>query len=208
MAESTILTATRFREFTSTDRRYPDRKIYNAMLEAQRGLIKRRWGKSLYDKITGDIEANPTPDVPGSGLDGIYKNIVDGDGMAEDLLIALTEYGILEDQYSGGTGSGYSRGSSSPSRTLGTTAEYNAKRNSLEQKIDRYDKIMTEFIIANQADITELTEAQTIASNLPDLDPVGSSKQIFGSNRRGFNTLLNERGISIFEERKSRYNRN
>lgn len=208
MAESTLIDATAFREFTSTDRSIKDKNIANAILEGQRGLIKRRFGKPLYDKITGDIDSNPTPNVRGTGLDGIYKQIVDGDGMAAELLIALAEYQLLKDRYSLVRGGGFVRGTSNPSQTLGSQAEYNAKLDQLEQKIDRYDKIMTEFLIANQGDIPELSEPVTISSNAPDLQRSTPSKTIFGGSKRGIRSLTdNNSGITIYEEPRSKYRR-
>ena len=201
-----FITPDKVLNFTQLGVNFPEDDVRNAILYAQRTIVQRRIGSVLYNRLQADIENNSTPNVAGSAFSGAYSVLMDD--YIGDLLIQSAFYELQAIAYVRPTSSGFVQPNATPQSSSASESVYRQKRKITEEKINFFDKRLTEYLNANKSSFPELAVNTAIASDMPDLSITNSINPIhISGNSKDIDSFLGlYPNTKVFSEPKRRYN--
>ncbi len=204
MADNLLISPDKVLNFTQLGVNFPADDVRNAILYAQRTIIFRRLGRVLYDRLQTDIDTNTTPLVPGSAFTGAYQTLVDD--YVQDLLLQSSFYELQAISFARPASNGFVQPNATPASSSAAETVYNAKRKITEEKVNFFDKRLSEYLFANRALYPELVAATTLDSDRPDFIVTNSINPIYTSRSSAADEFFAEYpNTRIYTEPKRRY---
>ena len=198
MADNLFTSVDKIVAFTEIGPNFDQSLIRQSALFAQQSIVRKRLGKALYDRLVAGIAGN--------NLTTVERTLIDD--FIQDLQIQATLYEIADLVYARVTRSGFVQPNASPESTSASETVLNAKKESISQKMDLFDKRLTEYLLANRSTFPQLSASTIISSDRPDLSFESSSSFFKARGGAGGYTqrFLDATGVRVFSEPKSRFN--
>ena len=198
MTNTFLISEAQIRNYTDIEDNVDTALIKNGIREAQDIKLQTVLGTLLIDKLYSLVDAGTIGDSDNAA----YKTLLDS--YIQNMLIYASYYYILDTVYIRSRNSGLLIGDGTENEVAADRTMYNTKRQAVENKMQFYSDLLTDFIIEEQVSYPELN-----ASNkLYDLNPNYNSK--YGSpfifNRKGRLTQeFIDRGIRVYDTRYKQY---
>lgn len=198
MTNTFLISEAQIRSYTDIDNNIDSALIKNGIREAQDIKLQTVLGTLLTEKIYSLVDAGTIGDADNAA----YKTLLDS--YIQNMLIYASYWYILDSVYMRSRNNGLLIPDGGENSIAADRAMYNVKRQAVQNKMEFYSDLLTDYIIEEQVSFPELN-----ASNkLYDLNPNYDSKygQPFVFNRKGRLTEeFIKRGIRVYDSRYPQY---
>ncbi len=198
MTNTFLISEAQIRSYTDIDNNIDSALIKNGIREAQDIKLQTVLGTLLTEKLYSLVDAGTIGDASNSA----YKALLDS--YVQNMLIYAAYWYILDSVYMRSRNNGLLIPDGGESSIAVDRSMYNVKRQAVQNKMEFYSDLLTDYIIEEQVLYPELN-----ASNkLYDLNPNYDSKygQPFVFNRKGRLTEeFIKRGIRVYDSRYPQY---
>lgn len=175
MTDTLIISEAQLREFVDMNTNVDSALLKNAVRVAQDIALQRLTGTKLYDAIMDQIDANT--------LTGSYKTLVDK--YIQPFLLYAAYYEALESIYMRPRNNGLLIPTGGENSTNVDFNVYNAKRTSVNNKMQFYAEKLVNYLIENQGTFPELNDNNKLYEQWPDYGYQYRSPIYFRYNARG-----------------------
>ena len=176
MTTTLIISEEKLREFTDINDNLDSKLLMNAVREAQDIYLQRLTGTSLYERILADIDANT--------LSGEYKDLVDD--FVQPFLIYASYWESLDAIYIRPRNNGLLTPTGGENSVNVERNMYDAKRQSVNNKMQYYSDRLTNYLIQNEAEFPELNDNGPYWKQSPDYGPGYKSPVVFNRTTRAY----------------------
>ena len=198
MTNTFLISEAQIRNYTDIEDNVDSALIKNGIREAQDIKLQTVLGTLLIDKLYSLVDAGTI----GDAANAAYKTLLDS--YIQDMLIYAAYWYILDSIYIRSRNNGLLIPDGGENSIAADRSMFNVKRQAVQNKMEFYSDLLTDYIIEEQVNYPELN-----ASNkLYDLNPNYNSK--YGSpfvfNRKGRLTQeFIDRGIRVYDTRYKQY---
>ena len=198
MTNTFLISETQIRNYTDIEDNIDTALIKNGIREAQDIKLQTVLGTLLTDKIYSLVDA----DTIGDSENAAYKTLLDS--YIQNMLIYAAYYYILDSVYIRSRNNGLLIPDGGESSIAADRSMYNVKRQAVQNKMEFYSNLLTDYIIEEQTLYPELNASNKLYDLNPDYDEKYGSPFVF--NRRGRLTQeMIRRGIPIYDSRYKQY---
>jgi len=198
MTNTFLISEAQIRNYTDIDDNIDSALIKNGIRESQDIKLQTVLGTLLTEKLYSLVDAGTI----GDSANAAYKTLLDS--YVQNMLIYAAYWYILDTVYMRSRNNGLLIPDGGESSIAVDRSMYNVKRQAVQNKMEFYSDLLTDYIIEEQVLYPELN-----ASNkLYDLNPNYDSKygQPFVFNRKGRLTEeFIKRGIRVYDSRYPQY---
>lgn len=188
-----LISEAKVRQFTDINNNVDTELIKNNIRVAQDYYLQSTIGTNLYNKIMSDVENNT--------LAGQYETILND--YIQDFLLYATYYETLESIYLRPRNNGLLRPNGGENSDPVDKDIYNMKRQSIENKMAYYNERLTNYIIEEEQQFPELSNADKLYEQEPDYtnkyrNPFVLRKSLYAEWARKY-------GIQLYDTRYKQY---
>lgn len=198
MTNTFLISEAQIRNYTDIEDNVDSALVKNGIREAQDIKLQPIIGTLLYEKLTSLVDAGTIGD---SG-NAAYKTLLDD--YIQNMLIYASYWYILDSIYIRSRNNGLlipdgGENSVSADRTM-----YNVKRQSVQNKMEFYANLLTDYIIEEQTLYPELNASNKLFELNPDYEDKYGSPFVFNDKSRRATEFV-KRGIRVYDTRYKQY---
>lgn len=198
MTNTFLISEVQIRNYTDIEDNVDTALIKNGIREAQDIKLQTVLGTLLTNKLYTLVDAGTI----GDAANAAYKTLLDS--YIQNMLIYASYYYILDTVYIRSRNSGLLIGDGTENEVAADRTMYNTKRQAVENKMQFYSDLLTDFIIEEQVNYPELNASNKLYDLNPNYDSKYGSPFVF--NRRGRLTQeFIDRGIRVYDTRYKQY---
>ena len=198
MTNTFLISEAQIRNYTDIEDNVDSALIKNGIREAQDIKLQPIIGTLLYEKLTSLVDAGTI----GDSANAAYKTLLDD--YIQNMLIYAAYWYILDSIYIRSRNNGLlipdgGENSVSADRTM-----YNVKRQSVQNKMEFYANLLTDYIIEEQTLYPELNASNKLYDLNPDYEDKYGSPFVFSDKTRRATEFV-KRGIRVYDTRYKQY---
>ena len=198
MTNTFLISEAQIRNYTDIEDNIDTALIKNGIREAQDIKLQTVLGTLLTDKLYSLVDAGTI----GDSANAAYKTLLDD--YIQNMLIYASYWYILDSVYMRSRNNGLLIPDGGENSVAADRSIYNVKRQAIENKMQFYSDLLTDYIIEEQVNYPELNASNKLYDLNPNYDSKYGSPFVF--NRRGRLTqeFIN-RGIRVYDTRYKQY---
>jgi len=198
MTNTFLISEAQIRNYTDIEDNIDTALIKNGIREAQDIKLQTVLGTLLTDKLYSLVDAGTI----GDSANAAYKTLLDD--YIQNMLIYASYWYILDSVYMRSRNNGLLIPDGGENSVAADRSIYNVKRQAVENKMQFYSDLLTDYIIEEQVNYPELNASNKLYDLNPNYDSKYGSPFVF--NRRGRLTqeFIN-RGIRVYDTRYKQY---
>ena len=198
MTNTFLISEAQIRNYTDIEDNIDTALIKNGIREAQDIKLQTVLGTLLTDKLYSLVDAG----TMGDSANAAYKTLLDD--YIQNMLIYASYWYILDSVYVRSRNNGLLIPDGGENSVAADRSIYNVKRQAVENKMQFYSDLLTDYIIEEQVNYPELNASNKLYDLNPNYDSKYGSPFVF--NRRGRLTqeFIN-RGIRVYDTRYKQY---
>jgi hypothetical protein len=198
MTNTFLISEAQIRNYTDIEDNVDSALVKNGIREAQDIKLQPIIGTLLYEKLTSIVDAGAMNDAANAN----YKTLLDD--YIQNMLIYAAYWYILDSIYIRSRNNGLlipdgGENSVSADRTM-----YNVKRQSVQNKMEFYANLLTDYIIEEQTLYPELNASNKLFELNPDYEDKYGSPFVFNDKSRRATEFV-KRGIRVYDTRYKQY---
>ena len=198
MTNTFLISEAQIRNYTDIEDNVDSALIKNGIRESQDIKLQPIIGTLLYEKLTSLVDAGTIGDAANAN----YKTLLDD--YIQNMLIYAAYWYILDSIYIRSRNNGLlipdgGENSVSADRTM-----YNVKRQSVQNKMEFYANLLTDYIIEEQTLYPELNASNKLFELNPDYEDKYGSPFVFNDKSRRATEFV-KRGIRVYDTRYKQY---
>jgi len=198
MTNTFLISEAQIRNYTDIEDNIDTALIKNGIREAQDIKLQPIIGTLLIEKLYSLVDAGTINDSANAD----YKALLDG--YIQNMLIYAAYWYILDSVYIRSRNNGLlipdgSENSVSADRTM-----YNVKRQAVQNKMEFYSNLLTDYIIEEQTLYPELNASNKLFELNPDYEDKYGSPFVFNDKTRRASEFV-KRGIRVYDTRYKQY---
>ena len=198
MTNTFLISEAQIRNYTDIEDNIDSALIKNGIREAQDIKLQPIIGTLLYEKLqtlvdSGDITLGANSD---------YKTLLDD--YIQNMLIYAAYWYILDSVYIRSRNNGLLIPDGGESSIAAYRSMYNVKRQSVQNKMEFYSNLLTDYIIEEQTLFPELNASNKLYDLQPDYDVKYGNPFVFNRKDRWTDEML-KRGIRVYDTRYKQY---
>jgi len=198
MTNTFLISEAQIRNYTDIEDNIDTALINNGIREAQDINLQTVLGTLLTNKLYTLVDAGTIGDAANSA----YKTLLDS--YIQNMLIYSSYWYILDAIYMRSRNNGLLIPDGGENSVAVDRSMYNVKRQAVENKMQFYSDLLTDFIIEEQVNYPELNASNKLYDLNPNYDSKYGSPFVF--NRRGRLTQeFIDRGIRVYDTRYKQY---
>lgn len=198
MTNTFLISEAQIRNYTDIEDNVDSALVKNGIREAQDIKLQPIIGTLLYEKLTSLVDAGTI----GDSANANYKTLLDD--YIQNMLIYGAYWYILDSIYIRSRNNGLLIPDGGESSIAADRSMYNVKRQSVQNKMEFYSNLLTDYIIEEQTLFPELNASNKLYDLNPDYDDKYGSPFVF--NRKGRLTEeMIRRGIRVYDSRYKQY---
>ena len=198
MTNTFLISEAQIRNYTDIEDNIDTALINNGIREAQDINLQTVLGTLLTNKLYTLVDAGTIGDAANSA----YKTLLDS--YIQNMLIYASYWYILDAIYMRSRNNGLLIPDGGENSVAVDRSMYNVKRQAVENKMQFYSDLLTDFIIEEQVNYPELNASNKLYDLNPNYDSKYGSPFVF--NRRGRLTQeFIDRGIRVYDTRYKQY---
>ena len=198
MTNTFLISEAQIRNYTDIEDNIDTALINNGIREAQDINLQTVLGTLLTNKLYTLVDAGTIGDAANSA----YKTLLDN--YIQNMLIYASYWYILDAIYMRSRNNGLLIPDGGENSVAVDRSMYNVKRQAVENKMQFYSDLLTDFIIEEQVNYPELNASNKLYDLNPNYDSKYGSPFVF--NRRGRLTQeFIDRGIRVYDTRYKQY---
>lgn len=198
MTNTFLISEAQIRNYTDIEDNVDSALIKNGIREAADIKLQPIIGTLLYEKLqtlvdSGDITL---------GANSNYKTLLDD--YIQNMLIYAAYWYILDSIYIRSRNNGLLIPDGGESSIAADRSMYNVKRQSVQNKMEFYSNLLTDYIIEEQTLFPELNASNKLYDLQPDYDVKYGNPFVFNRKDRWTDEML-KRGIRVYDTRYKQY---
>ena len=198
MTNTFLISEAQIRNYTDIEDNIDSALIKNGIREAQDIKLQPIIGTLLYEKLqtlvdSGDITLGANSD---------YKTLLDD--YIQNMLIYAAYWYILDSVYIRSRNNGLLIPDGGEQSIAADRSMYNVKRQSVQNKMEFYSNLLTDYIIEEQTLFPELNASNKLYDLQPDYDVKYGNPFVFNRKDRWTDEML-KRGIRVYDTRYKQY---
>ena len=198
MTNTFLISEIQIRSYTDIDDNIDTALITNGIREAQDISLQPLIGTLLYNKLTALVDAEEM-DLPDNSN---YKTLLDN--YIQNMLIYSSYWYILDAVYMRSRNNGLIIPDGGEASVSADRSIYNVKRQAVQNKMEFYANLLTDYIIEENTLFPELNSSNKLYDLQPSYDDTYGSPFVF--NRKGRLTQeFIRRGIRVYDTRYKQY---
>ena len=198
MTNTFLISEAQIRNYTDIEDNIDTALIKNGIRESQDINLQTVLGTLLTNKLYTLVDAGTI----GDAANAAYKTLLDD--YIQNMLIYAAYYYILDSVYIRSRNNGLLIPDGGENSVAADRSMYNVKRQAVENKMQFYSDLLTDFIIEEQVNYPELNASNKLYDLNPNYDSKYGSPFVF--NRRGRLTQqFIDRGIRVYDTRYKQY---
>ena len=198
MTNTFLISEAQIRNYTDIEDNIDSALIKNGIREAQDIKLQTVLGTLLTEKLYSLVDL----DTIGDSANAAYKTLLDS--YVQNMLIYAAYWYILDTVYMRSRNNGLLIPDGGESSIAVDRTMYNVKRQAVENKMEFYSDLLTDYIIEEQVLYPELNASNKLYDLNPNYDSKYGSPFVF--NRKGRLTQeFIKRGIRVYDSRYPQY---
>jgi hypothetical protein len=198
MTNTFLISEAQIRNYTDIEDNVDTALIKNGIREAQDINLQTVLGTLLTNKLYTLVDAGTI----GDAANAAYKTLLDD--YIQNMLIYASYWYILDSIYMRSRNNGLLIPDGGENSVAADRSLFNVKRQAVENKMQFYSDLLTDFIIEEQVNYPELNASNKLYDLNPNYDSKYGSPFVF--NRRGRLTQeFIDRGIRVYDTRYKQY---
>tara|TARA_R110000796_G_scaffold53821_3_gene126174 strand:- start:3144 stop:3746 length:603 start_codon:yes stop_codon:yes gene_type:complete len=198
MTNTFLISEAQIRNYTDIEDNIDTALIKNGIREAQDIRLQTVIGTLLYNKIIALVDAEEM-DLPANSN---YKTLLDS--YIQNMLIYSSFFYILESIYVRSRNNGLIIPDGGESSVSAERDIFNVKRQSVENKMEFYNDLLTDYIIEENTLFPELNASNKLYDLQPNYDTKVSTPFVFNRRSRLTQEFI-DRGYRVYDTRYKQY---
>jgi len=198
MTNTFLISEAQIRNYTDIDNNIDSALIKNGIREAQDIKLQPIIGTLLYEKLTSLVDAGTIGDAANAD----YKTLLDS--YIQNMLIYAAYYFILDSVYMRSRNNGLLIPDGGENSIAADRAMYNVKRQSVQNKMEFYSNLLTDYIIEEQTLYPELNASNKLYDLNPNYEDKYGNPFVFNNKSRML-LEMRKRGIPVYDSRYKQY---
>ena len=198
MTNTFLISEAQIRNYTDIEDNIDSALIKNGIREAQDIKLQTVLGTLLTEKLYSLVDAGTV----GDSANAAYKTLLDS--YVQNMLIYASYWYILDTVYMRSRNNGLLIPDGGESSIAVDRSMYNVKRQAVQNKMEFYSDLLTDYIIEEQVLYPELNASNKLYDLIPNYETKYGSPFVF--NRKGRLTQeFIKRGIRVYDSRYPQY---
>ena len=198
MTNTFLISEAQIRNYTDIEDNIDSALIKNGIREAQDIKLQTVLGPLLTEKLYSLVDAGTV----GDSANAAYKTLLDS--YVQNMLIYASYWYILDTVYMRSRNNGLLIPDGGESSVAVDRGLYNVKRQAVQNKMEFYSDLLTDYIIEEQVLYPELNASNKLYDLIPNYETKYGSPFVF--NRKGRLTQeFIKRGIRVYDSRYPQY---
>ena len=198
MTNTFLISEAQIRNYTDIEDNIDSALIKNGIREAQDIKLQTVLGTLLTEKLYSLVDAGTV----GDSANAAYKTLLDS--YVQNMLIYASYWYILDTVYMRSRNNGLLIPDGGESSIAVDRSMYNVKRQAVQNKMEFYSDLLTDYIIEEQVSFPELNASNKLYDLIPNYETKYGSPFVF--NRKGRLTQeFIKRGIRVYDSRYPQY---
>ena len=198
MTNTFLISEAQIRNYTDIEDNIDSALIKNGIREAQDIKLQTVLGTLLTEKLYSLVDAGTV----GDSANAAYKTLLDT--YVQNMLIYASYWYILDTVYMRSRNNGLLIPDGGESSIAVDRSMYNVKRQAVQNKMEFYSDLLTDYIIEEQVLYPELNASNKLYDLIPNYETKYGSPFVF--NRKGRLTQeFIKRGIRVYDSRYPQY---
>ena len=198
MTNTFLISEAQIRNYTDIEDNVDTALIKNGIRESQDINLQTVLGTLLTNKLYDLVDSGTIGDAANAN----YKTLIDN--YIQNMLIYAAYWYILDSIYIRSRNNGLLIPDGGEQSIAADRSMYNVKRQAVQNKMEFYSNLLTDYIIEEQVLFPELNASNKLYDLNPDYDDKYGSPFVF--NRRGRLTQeFIDRGIRVYDTRYKQY---
>tara|TARA_R110000796_G_scaffold91144_2_gene195237 strand:+ start:400 stop:1002 length:603 start_codon:yes stop_codon:yes gene_type:complete len=198
MTNTFLISEAQIRNYTDIEDNIDSALIKNGIREAQDIKLQTVLGTLLTEKLYSLVDAGTV----GDSANAAYKTLLDT--YVQNMLIYASYWYILDTVYMRSRNNGLLIPDGGESSIAVDRSMYNVKRQAVQNKMEFYSDLLTDYIIEEQVSFPELNASNKLYDLIPNYETKYGSPFVF--NRKGRLTQeFIKRGIRVYDSRYPQY---
>ena len=198
MTNTFLISEAQIRNYTDIEDNIDSALIKNGIREAQDIKLQTVLGTLLTEKLYSLVDAGTV----GDSANAAYKTLLDS--YVQNMLIYASYWYILDTVYMRSRNNGLLIPDGGESSVAVDRGLYNVKRQAVQNKMEFYSDLLTDYIIEEQVLYPELNASNKLYDLIPNYETKYGSPFVF--NRKGRLTQeFIKRGIRVYDSRYPQY---
>lgn len=198
MTNTFLISEAQIRNYTDIEDNIDTALIKNGIREAQDIKLQPIIGTLLIEKLYSLVDAGTI----GDSANADYKALLDG--YVQNMLIYAAYYYILDSIYVRSRNSGLLIPDGGENSVAADRTMYNTKRTAVQNKMEFYSNLLTDYIIEEQTLYPELNASNKLFELNPDYEDKYGSPFVFNDKTRRATEFV-KRGIRVYDTRYKQY---
>ena len=198
MTNTFLISEAQIRSYTDIEDNIDTALIKNGIREAQDIKLQPIIGTLLYEKLQSLVDAGTI----GDSANANYKTLLDD--FIQNMLIYAAYWYILDSVYIRSRNNGLLIPDGGENSIAADRSMYNVKRQSVQNKMEFYSNLLTDYIIEEQNLFPELNSSNKLYDLNPDYDVKYGSPFVFNVKDRYTQEMI-KRGIRVYDTRYKQY---
>lgn len=198
MTNTFLISEAQIRNYTDIEDNIDSALIKNGIRESQDIKLQTVLGTLLTEKLYSLVDAGTV----GDSANAAYKTLLDS--YVQNMLIYAAYWYILDTVYMRSRNNGLLIPDGGESSIAVDRTMYNVKRQAVQNKMEFYSDLLTDYIIEEQVLYPELNASNKLYDLIPNYETKYGSPFVF--NRKGRLTQeFIKRGIRVYDSRYPQY---
>ena len=198
MTNTFLISEAQIRNYTDIEDNIDTALIKNGIREAQDIKLQPIIGTLLIEKLYSLVDAGTINDSANAD----YKALLDG--YIQNMLIYAAYWYILDSVYIRSRNNGLLIPDGSENSVAADRSMYNVKRQAVQNKMEFYSNLLTDYIIEEQTLYPELNASNKLFELNPDYEDKYGSPFVFNDKTRRASEFV-KRGIRVYDTRYKQY---
>ena len=198
MTNTFLISEAQIRNYTDIEDNVDSALVKNGIREAQDIKLQPIIGTLLYEKLTSLVDAGTISDSANAD----YKTLLDD--YIQNMLIYAAYWYILDSIYIRSRNNGLLIPDGGENSIAADRAMYNVKRQSVQNKMEFYSNLLTDYIIEEQTLYPELNASNKLYDLNPNYEDKYGNPFVFNNKSRML-LEMRKRGIPVYDSRYKQY---
>ncbi len=198
MTNTFLISEAIIRNYTDIEDNIDSALIKNGIREAQDIKLQPIIGTLLIDKLYALVDAGTIGDAANAD----YKALLDG--YIQNMLIYAAYWYILDSVYIRSRNNGLLIPDGGENSVAADRSMYNVKRQAVQNKMEFYSNLLTDYIIEEQTLYPELNASNKLFELNPDYDEKYGSPFVFNHKGKMTREFI-KRGYRVYDTRYKQY---
>jgi hypothetical protein len=198
MTNTFLISEAQIRNYTDIEDNIDSALIKNGIREAQDIKLQPIIGTLLIEKLYALVDAGTIDDSANAD----YKALLDG--YIQNMLIYAAYWYILDSVYIRSRNNGLLIPDGGENSVAADRSMYNVKRQAVQNKMEFYSNLLTDYIIEEQTLYPELNASNKLFELNPDYEDKYGSPFVFNDKTRRASEFV-KRGIRVYDTRYKQY---